>query len=647
MAETEDKKEGEKKLRLGSEDWKKVEGFIKSTLDERKRSDFRRYHEEIWKEVDRQVVMKPLVKVNRDGSKDDQGWHNVFELGELARASELITSDVLRILFPNYRSAWFEAHCELPLKLNVQTGKPEQDEKTQSLVDGSLRSLMTQQHEDFGFRSRIELSLKEALHHGSFVAEVRTETMQMVFDGTKVKNVTAPVWVPHSMWNSYPDISPSIIGTNMFYNGSMIIEEFIPRHKLKAAMVGDGWITSQFNKVPKDEHKDKDNKTKDVKLTKWWGDIVIDRSRDMIEYPNHFVILANGVCVYLAPMELPYSPIIFRGYEKMDVRDTYYISPIIKFSPMHKMATILANRFVDAIELDIEPPLVYDGNDSDLVMNDGPVLAPGSKVAAKTSYDMKYLESGDPNAALEGLKLSLNYLQENLGRPGADISQRPVVAEVEKKQQDTEAGLIGFIDKVESSVRSYLYMQHEFNKREMTDYSLYNPESDAPDFMRLSKDKLPKNVHFEVVGARSVLGEMKRSQGMTQITVWAAKIPMFSMLLKPDRLLKQAYQDAGVKHPEEFIKGPNELPLPPQVMMQLQLMQKQLMMLKQAYTQEKSKNDVNREKNQLHHKEKLLSIAADLEKTIMQLEHAGKQHADNMAKDLMQMAISDQTPPVQ
>src|SRR5229473_5510832 len=94
---TEEKEEKVKKRKIDKEDWKKIEGHITQLRDDRKNSDYRKYHEEIWKEVDRQIMMKPLVKVNRDASKDDQGWHNVFELGELARASELTSSDVRRI----------------------------------------------------------------------------------------------------------------------------------------------------------------------------------------------------------------------------------------------------------------------------------------------------------------------------------------------------------------------------------------------------------------------------------------------------------------------------------------------------------------------------------------------------------------------
>lgn len=637
MAE-EEKEEKEKTRRIRDSDWKLVESHIKNVLDERKRSDFRRYHEDIWKEVDRQIAMRPMTRINRDQSEDDGGWHNVFELGELARASELASSDIRRIVFPNL---WFDTHTELKPELNPQTGKAYVDPRKQSFADSLLRGLMSQQHIDFGFKSRFDLSVKEALHHGSYVAEIKAETVKMVYEGTKVKDITAPVWVPHSMWNCYPDPSPSIVGTNMYYNGSMIIESYIPRHKLKEMMNGDGWMKDRFKKINKEEHRDKENRIKDVKLTTFWGDVVIPRSSgDDMEFPNHKVILANGTLVYFAPFELPYPELIYSGYEKMDVRDPYYISPIIKMSPLHKMATILSNRYIDCIELDIEKPIAYDGNDADLVAQGGPPIFPGAKVAAKTGYQMKQLETGDPAAALDGLKMTLGYIEEHLGRPGAELGDRATAAEVTKNQQDSEVGLVNFIDKLEANLRSFLYMQHEINKREMDSYSYYSAEKGTPDFVRVSRKDLPESVHFEVVGSRGVLGEQQRSQGMAAVTTFAAKTPPYNILLKPQEILMQMFQDVGVKHPEKFVKSVEELGLPPEVaqkMMQMQMMLRQVMT---AYQNEKKGNDVKREKMHLDHSAKMYKIIADLEKHITGLAHNKEMNANDFIKMLAESAIN-------
>lgn len=234
-----------KAAKITRKDWQKVETFLKNELQERKLSDFRKQHEEQWKEIDRQVSMTPMMKLNRDGSQADQGWHNVIELGELSKASENMSADVRRIVFPQTKF-WYEAHADIEAMLPIdrQTGNKKQDPKLQQQVDGRLRSFMSQQHDDFGLKDRVELSIKEALHHGCFVAEVQWDTQEMVFEAVKVKSKSAPVWVAHSMWNCYPDPSPSVIGTNIFYEGTMFVESFVPRHKAEKMVKSsdDGWM---------------------------------------------------------------------------------------------------------------------------------------------------------------------------------------------------------------------------------------------------------------------------------------------------------------------------------------------------------------------------------------------------------------------
>ena len=94
-----------------------------------------------------------------------------------------------------------------------------------------------------------------------------------------------------------------------------------------------------------------------TRLTKWYGDLVIERGDGDMYFPNSKAILANGVIVYMSPNELPYPSIIYTGYQRQDVRDPYYTSPIIKQSPMQKFTTIMANKFADATELKVEPQL--------------------------------------------------------------------------------------------------------------------------------------------------------------------------------------------------------------------------------------------------------------------------------------------------
>ncbi|HZQ44473.1 MAG TPA: hypothetical protein VFA99_14555 [Acidobacteriaceae bacterium] len=551
-----------KETKLNKRDWQKIETHLKDELDQRKQSPFRTSAEGRWREVDRQVSMNPMVKVNADGAEVSLGWHNVVELGELSRASENTSADVRRIIFPQTRF-WFEAHADISsaLGLDKNTGEKNQQPKLQERVNGRVRSFMAQQHDDFGLKDRVELSIKEALHHGSFVAEIELDEQEFVHDAVKVSKKRAPVWKPHSMWNCYPDLSPSVIGTNIFYEGSMFVESFAPRHRAERMVKdgGEGWMPSQWRKVSKDAHKGKDNQqVKDVKITTYWGDIFIDRADETLYYPNHKAVLMNGTIVYMAPNKTPYPPIIYRCYERMDVRDPYGMSPIIKMSPMQKLGTMMANKGMDGVELSLEPPIVYDGNDPDFVLNGGPVIEPGAKVSTKGSNAFSQVQIGNPQVAFDALQFILGEMKEKLGRPGRPVGDRATKAEVVKAAQDQEAALVDFIDKMEHSMRSFLFMQHALNLSEVDRYSYYSPEMEDPDFLVMTKKDLPKAVHFSVVGARGVLGEEERNQKMSVVTAFAAGNPLFAPLLDTKALLGQMFQDAGVKNPERFIvQGPN------------------------------------------------------------------------------------------
>lgn len=548
-----------KKRRISDKDWNNVQEHVKKEYNKRKTDTFRKLHELIWKEVDRQVYMKsPEYRKNEPQEKND--WHSSIELGELAKVSEIVTADVMRLAFPDNRS-WFETHIELPPTLNIQTGemKPP-DEDQQKFSDGSLRALMAQQHLDFGHQQRVELSVKETLHHGGFVAEARKESALMVHDGTGIQSISAPVWVPHSMWNCYPDPSPSVIGTNMFYTGSMIIVEYKPRYKLEDDCYrgGPGWMPQNLKKVSKRNNKNKDVDTEDVELVKYFGDCVIKREDEDIYLPNSKIILANDVIVFYAPNDLPFPPTIYNGYEKLDVRDPYYVSPLIKLSPMHKVATTILNKFIDSIALATEPPTLYDGNDPAFVQNGGPVYAPGWKGPTKSLGNVKNLETGDPNAALAGFKLIVEQIKQGTTADVIPEGSDKTAKEIRAREARSEVRVINFVAKLEFSLKTFLYMQHEINKKYMTMYTFYNPEMDAPDFMRIEGKDLPPSARFDVIGSRGILGEEERSQKMSMVVAFASGNPLFAPLLKRVDILKEMFQDAGQKSPERFINIPDD-----------------------------------------------------------------------------------------
>lgn len=591
-----DKKEV-KVRKIADKDFKKVETSLKNEFGKRKDSTYRTRAETIWKEVDRQVSLEPLEFINPD---DEDSWLSAFELGTLANASEIMTADILRTVFPDFRT-WFENHIEIEPELDPNSGEPlKVDEKYQLKVDGKLRAFLTQQHEDFGLRARVELSVKEGLHHGGFVAECKWESMDMYFDGTTIKSMSSPVWVPHSMWNCYPDPSPSLVGDSMFYQGSMFIKYYQPRNKLMEEAQDskdDGWIMRALKKVPRRENDQKENKTNDVEVVVYWGDVIIPKgseldatSKEDLYYPHMKAILANGKLVYLKEIETPYIPIVYCKYEQMDVRDPYGTSPLIKQSPMQKIGSIMANEFVNGAQLKTRPPIVYDGNDPDFVVNGGPRISPGAKVPTKGNANFKTMDVGDPQSTLSGLQFILTSMREALGRPGMDVGDRATAQEVLTKQADSEAGPFGFAIKLDQALRTFLYMQFYMNKKAKGwTYTYYNPELDSPDFDRVKPDELPDSVHFEVTGSKSVLGEYRRMAAFTQATSFLSQNPLFSQLLDKLEIAKEIYRDTGMKNPERFLQQGG---VPPELMQAMGTIRQ----LQGALVQEKQQTAVKMKK---------------------------------------------------
>lgn len=616
-----------KKRRVKKDDWSKIEAFIKGELEKRRDSKFRKSHEEKWKEVDRQIKMEPLMKIPAAGSPTE--WYSALELGELSKASEIICADVRRITFPQDRF-WLEAHVEIPLQVHPQTGQAvAPDPKKQTEVDGTLRSFMTQQHLDFGFKSRVDLSIKEALHHGSFVAEIEWQEQQMFYDGKDIKTIGAPVWVPHSMWNCYPDESPSVEPTANFYTGAMIIRKFQPLYRVKQ-FSGEGWMPAQYAKIKRQEHKNGDIETQDVELIYYYGDINIARADGDMYLPNSKAITANGTIVYWAPNALPFPNIVYSGYERQDPRDPYYTSPLIKQSPTQKIASICANEYLDALRLRVKPPIVYDGNDPYFVQNDGPVLEPGSKTASKGSTDFKIIEIGDPAAALAGLEMTLRQMQEGTGvsavRSGIANSDRQTATEVQKVAQGAEVRTIDFIDKLNANLRSYLYMQHQLNLKHCENYSFYNSEMGTADFIRLTKKDIPENVHFDVVGSKGLLGEEQRANRTANVVAFASGNPMFAPILKPAEILTEMFQDAGNKNPERFLQ--QEQPqIPPQVQMKMQQLEQALQECQmQLQDAEKKLGDKSQQ------------MQLDAAKAQQDMQQGAQKHQQDMTIDAQQSA---------
>jgi hypothetical protein len=319
---------------------------------------------------------------------------------------------------------------------------------------------------------------------------------------------------------------------------------------------------------------------------------------------------------------------------------------------MQKLGSVLANKYIEAIALDIEPPIIYDGNDPYFVQHGGPTIAPGAKNPTKGSAEWKTMKVGDPRSAANGLEMAINQIQTGTGvnaiRAGGSAADRQTATEVVKTSQAGEIRVVDFVDKLETqALRPFLYMQHTLNKKHLKGYSFYNPEMDSPDFMRASKKDLPEYIHFEVVGSKGLLGEEQRTQRTSAVTTFASGNPLFAPLLKPAELLKEMYQDAGNKNPERFLnvqqgQDPAVMQIQQQAQEMMQQAQQAIQELQGKIQELESKQQIELAKIQSSEKTEAakLQLEAQLNQAKLQQEAQIKQAELELKREIADAELS-------
>lgn len=544
-----------KRRRVMQRDHSDIAQFISTELKRRSDSTWRKKHEDRWTEVDRQIAMEAPLVVNNTGKPEENEWHNAIQLGDLTDASETITADILRLVFPTERK-FFVPHVEIEPVVD-ETGQmqlPEPHE--QRAINGVLRNLMVQQHKDFGVRQRVKLGIKEILHHGSLVATVEEERLFKYEGGSRPNHLKAPVPIIHSMWNCFPDPSPSVQATEMFYRGSMIIREWM---KLQDALEMPGWI----NKDKLREQHSKKELHEHVEILYFYGDIFLKRYDGNILFPNRTTVVSGEVFLESNVNKTPYSPVIFVGYERDDVRDPYFTSPIVKRAPMGKFTTHMANKTMDSVDLKVKPPIAYDSLDNSM-KGDGPQIYPGAKIGSRGGVNVKVLDVGDPAVGLAAMQWGKQAMQEGTTvdsvRKGVSAGTEQTATEVLKTEQRAEVREVEFSAGLEAGLLlPYLAMQHEMNKRGMESYPFYNDEPHTPDFMRFLRKDLPKNVIFEVTGSRTLLGEQERSDRFAQTAALAGSSEPISGATNWDEVTRQLWEDSRQKDPERFLQSDDKI----------------------------------------------------------------------------------------
>lgn len=481
-----------------------------------------------------------------------KSWQSNIEPGLLADALETNSDDVLRIALPSDRR-WFSPKVEIPTSVEkaIQGEGPESI-KEQRLKSAALACLMSQQHLDTGFRENVKMSIKEAYKHGSFVAEVRFLEFPKWYGDGRQEKLGAAVWVPHSMWNCYPAPTGTVQASSLSYQGSMIV---------KTKMTWADFMNDKRLINKEKVKKTKADERRPLDVIKFFGDIYLQDKELFL--PNMEVWVVDETLVYAKENELPYPPIIFGSIEKDDVNDDYASSQLIKRSPTHKAAASALNAFIDSTALSSNPPVAYSALDPKYAAEGGVIIEPGAEVPTRGRGEVAPIYVSDPAAAFNGYQVLKQEVERGTNsdvRAGVAPSTEQTRFEIQKIQQRAETRTVDFVGVLERhGLRPFLYMQHEYNKKKLSDYPFYCNEPNLPTFLRASKqhlNELIKNVAFEITGSVGVLGEEERRQGTVLVTQQIMSTEKGQMMMGEAGLaevFRDMYADVGVKDPDRYL----------------------------------------------------------------------------------------------
>jgi hypothetical protein len=547
------------KRRFDARDWDYIAEFVIEEYEKRKQA--RSDRERCWKEIDRQIEMKPdtdFKYIIRNGTRvldTNKAWMAEMELPLQAQALEVLTADARRMMFPDSGS-WFSAHAEM-------TDEYLRSVDFQSLIKGDeteVPSLINQDNADKlaeGFllhlfaqadlHTRVDRINAESFKYGMGVGRARMETKSVFIHearGVVKDNQRIPVLVPCSIKNLYLDEPSSSMHSSQMLGEAHIAVDYMKLENLKlAAAKGStdpdsedgGWMPANVRKVEPDDKGY-------VTVLEMEGDIVVPRktTRSMVLPGVTVTVILGGkdkggnstraVCRFRF-RKYPFSSYLLFPYHYEGANEPYPTSPLMKGRPVQMTATHALNRLLDSAMLKNMPPVSYDRTDAFFAQQGGPAIYPGALWSSSDPGAIKaHVEvGGDPGTLSAALAMAINLYAELTGvlpaRLGAQtVSHTTAFA----KDAELQRGAVRTVDYVRQSgqgpLTRYLDMAYRMGrdsiKREGVSFFI----AAYGGYVDVSKDQLPENAIFEWFGSGGPAEEQQKKQLRMQSLATAAQM---------------------------------------------------------------------------------------------------------------------------
>lgn len=560
-----DRQDGEvrKHRAFDERDWKYLADFVVAEFDKRKNSDKRKERERQWKEIDRQIEMRPDTnyKVKPDGSIDTtKMWMAEMELPLQAQALEVLTSDARRMMFPD-SGPWFRGHAEMTdeylNKVNFkglvhgdenQVPSEINQDNCDKLAEGFLLHLFRQ----YDHTSRFDIINAESFKYGMGVARGRKELKSIYINetrGVRKVNKKLPVIVPVSIKNIYPDDPKPSMHSSQVLGPAHIAHEYMRYENLAlAAAKGStdpddedgGWMPKQLRKVV----SDKDGYVQVLEIE---GDIIVPRKTiRSVVIPGAIITVAMGgkekgseiasrAVIRLRFRKYPFSSYLFFPYHYEGADDFYPSSPLMKGRTVHSAATDALNRLMDSAALKNQPPVGYDRNNITFTQSGGPEIFPGAQWETSDPVTVYNQIGGDPSALAAVLAQHINLYAELTGvlpsRLGAQTVSHTTAYAKNAELQRGATRTVDYVNQVgQGAITRWLDMAYRMGRDALGKTEEIHFFIDAyGGYVNIEKEFLPEDVSWEWFGAGGPQEDQAKKQMRIQSAQMAVQLDMLNL----------------------------------------------------------------------------------------------------------------------
>lgn len=568
----------ESSRRFDDRDLKYLATWVVDEFHRRKNADERKEKEKQWKEIDRQIAMKPEIEFKKlpNGQIDPKkAWMAEMETPFQALAQEVLTSDASRFMFPD-NGPWFRANCALTDDYlrnfdyasivhgdeSKVPSKIAQDD-CDKLVEGFLLHCFRQ----YEHKTQFDKINAEAISYGMGIGRGRKQTKRVFIHsarGTYSQDQKLPVIVPVSVKNTLLDDAKPSMHSSQVLAPSHIAHEWMRYENLAiAASKGSsdpdnedgGWMPKQVGKIQPD-------KNGYIQIIEIEGDVIVPRKTvRSVVIPNAIITVALGsaesdqqpaskAVVRLRFRKHPFSSYLLFPYHFECADQIYSTGPLMKGRPVQMLITDALNRCMDSGALKVLPPISYDQNDPLFGQSGGPEIFPGAMWGSADSGSIKaHTEiGGDPSALFQIMMQAVSLYAQLTGVLPARIGAQTVShTTAYAKGAELQQGAVRTVDYVNSvgngAITRWLEMAYTLGREAINKEISFFIDAYGG-YVTIDKKMLPENVGFEWFGSGGPQDQNQRNANKIGAAEAAVKIDQLRIQLgMPPRVNLDGLQD--------------------------------------------------------------------------------------------------------